>query len=288
MYNKTNSFLAAILGIFLAVALPNVALAQTTFTVTPTAVGEPEAPFNATFITFTYNALIDQTAVLGTGSFSEQGFLQYTAFTDAAKNPLNAILTGLNATYNMYAVFTGSGTVAPDLISGGTIATFTDFSVKIYVDPSINTTFANLATLVDVPDDDGANVNSPNPFVTGGTGEDVLVGQSTGFVSGQAHAFGSQAQGDFDIVVDFAPVGGFFSLPFSLHFTVTNASGNNDNVTLPAGASGLGTFTDAHFRGAGLENFSAAGVPEPSSLLLIGSGLIGIVIMIRRRTEKKQ
>src|SRR5690242_10839726 len=112
-----------------------------TFSVNPSAIGVagPTVP-NINYADFSYVALVNQTATNGTGTFNEQG----AGFFSSYRFPtLSDVLpnTGLNTNYKMYAVFTGSGTVAPTVgVPGGETATFTAFNLKMYVDPTLNTT----------------------------------------------------------------------------------------------------------------------------------------------------
>src|SRR6476619_186068 len=111
-----------------------------TFTVNPGAigVGGPTVP-NVNYADCSYVALVNQTATNGTGTFDEQG----AGFFSSYRFPtLSDVLpnTGLNTNYKMYAVFTGSGTVAPTAgVPGGETASFTAFTLKMYVDPTLNT-----------------------------------------------------------------------------------------------------------------------------------------------------
>src|SRR5687767_4014988 len=102
----------------------------------PITINQPVgAPLTASFIDFSYVALVNQTATAGTGTFNEQG----AGFFGSYRGPTLADVvpgSGLNTTYKLYAVYTGDGTVAPTPgIPGGTTATFTNFNLRLLLDP---------------------------------------------------------------------------------------------------------------------------------------------------------
>jgi hypothetical protein len=231
------------------------------FTVNPPGGG---SSFQATFIDFSYVALVDQTATNGTGTFTEEGGGFFSSF----RHPnLNTVVnnTGINQNYKLYATYTGGGTVAPTG-NGGLTATFNTFDLKMFLDPNSNTTITA----------DG--VGAPNGSVTAAnTADDILVGQSAGLVSGEAHAFPGLANGDFDVIVKFNPTGGFLSGPFVLGLTLGDFNGVNTSLQ----GFSTGSFTDGRIDGSGNLSFSA--IPEPSSLLLLGSGLAALGWLRRRR-----
>src|SRR5687768_5485343 len=181
-----GSLLTAGLGLSLMVT---VATAQPiTFSVNPGAAGAsgPTVP-NVNFADFSYVALVNQTATAGTGTFNEQG----AGFFGSYRGPTLADVvpgSGLNNTYKLYAVYAGQGNVSPTVgTPTGTTATFTDFNLRLFLDPSMNTTIT--ASPVGTP---GGTVS-----IGGTTSDDVLVGQSTGLIAGEAHAFSGLANGDF-------------------------------------------------------------------------------------------
>jgi hypothetical protein len=177
------------------------------------------------------------------------------------------INSGINTNYKLYATFTGAGTVAPTPgIPGGTTATFTDFSLRLFVDRNMNSTIT------------ASPVGTVGGTVTvGNTADDVLVGQSNSLVAGQAHAFPGLANGDFKVLVNFQPVGGFLSGPFQVGLTVGTFNGVNTTLT----GFSMGSFNSGRIDGSG--NLSFNTIPEPASLLLVGSGLAALGWLRRQR-----
>jgi hypothetical protein len=231
-----------------------------TFIVNPSAIGAsgPTVP-NVNFTDFSYVALVNQTATNGTGTFNEQGAgffssYRFPTLPDVLPN------TGINTNYKLYGVFTGAGTVAPTPgVPGGETATFNSFTLKLFVDPSLNSTITT------------SPVGTVGGVVSiGGTADDVLVGQSSGLVAGQAHAFPGLANGDFKVLVNFNPVGGFLSGPFVLGLNIANFNGVNTTLT----GFSLDNFNSGRIDGSGNLSFNV--VPEPTSLLLLGSGLAAL------------
>jgi PEP-CTERM motif-containing protein len=232
------------------------------FTVTPPG----GSPFQATYIDFSYVALVDQTATAGTGTFTEEGAGFFSSFRHPNLNTVVAN-TGINQNYKLYASYTGAGTVAPTG-AGGLTATFNTFDLKMFLDPNQNT--------VITADGTGAPNGS---VVVSGNADDIAVGQSAGLISGEAHAFPGLANGDFDVVVKFNPTGGFLSGPFVLGLTLGDFNGVNTSLQ----GFSTGSFTDGRIDGSGNLSFSA--IPEPSSLLLLGSGLAALGWFRRRKVQ---
>lgn len=230
-----------------------------TFTVNLGAINVAGPTVQANFTDFSYVALVNQTATNGTGTFNEQGagFFSSYRFPGLPDVVPNA---GINTNYKLYAVFIGDGTVAPTTgIPGGITATFNNFNLRLFVDPNQNS-FVTASPVGTV----GGTVN------IGGAADDILVGQSSGLVAGQAHAFPGLANGDFDVQVRFSPVGGFLSGPFVLNLAIADFNGVNTSLT----GFSLGNFNSGRVDGSG--NLSFTAVPEPSTLLLLGAGMAAL------------
>lgn len=254
-------------------AAANVPAWATSFTVNPSAVGEPGAPFTTTFLDYSYVALVDQTATAGSGTFTIEGAGFFSSFRhpDLATPAPGAVdISSGAAPFRLYATFTGSGTVAPSADSpGGLTATYTGFQLQMFVDRDANTTILADGT------------GPPNGTVSvSGTADDTLVATSTGLISGEAHIFPGLANGDFDVVVAFEPVGGFLSGPFITGLNVADFNGVNTSIS---GVT-MNSFTDGRIDGSG--NLSVSVIPEPTTLLLIGTGLAGLGLLQRRRAVR--
>jgi hypothetical protein len=260
------------------IAVPD--LTPTPFTVNPSAVGEPEGPFTATFIDFSYRALVDQSTPAPPGSFTETGGGFFSSFQHPTLGtPVNN--TGINQDYRLYVTFSATGTAAPNNI-GGIDVTFTSFAGTLFVDPNLDTTLTCAGPGACAGPGDG----NQDITVASGGADDIAVALGSPLFVGGAHVFPGLANGDFAVIVFFEPIGGFFSGPVFVGLTLADINGVNTTINF-AGQNPLNPFVDLRIDGSG-NLFVARVVPNPSTLVLLGLGLAGISALpaLRRRRPR--
>ena len=233
-------------------------ITATTFTVNPGAIGAcpTAAPcaFDAMFKGIQYNA----TGTLGGPGFTETGSASISNFAFPNESTLLLPgLTGLGVNYTLMEDFSAAGTFSGTLNNGTVL--FTSFNFTLIAHPLIG----------------------PNAGLDLTIGSGTLIpgqGGATTFLGGNPP--GTPNLGSFDVIDNFTKSGSFAGFLGGTAFgggntALVEAPGNNNTLAV----TGLTTIA---LGGGGDQKF--APVPEPASLLLLGSGLMGLWAYRRRRT----
>lgn len=260
-----KSLLAAGAAVGLSVASTSaMAVVFPDFTVDPSAYSSASS-FTADKITGNYTEVV----TFGATTFDVSILWNAGQFVqNDGTTALSGGTTGLGDStgYNMYALFQGTGTFG---ISGSTASfSLSSGSLDLYVDPSSDTTFT-------------APVVGSNPWTTGSSGDDVAMATG-GVVAGSGTlntgCSGGINCGSFGQTTTFvltSPDGTSFFVSPVPFYNLSFQSGQFNNFTV-AGTQTINGSMDAVFT-----------VPEPGTVALLGVGLLGMGLTMKRNRTRK-
>lgn len=278
---KSTALAAAALAASSAFAFPQ-------FTINENAIPGTSGkdPIVSDRVIYDYNAKIYQNVngdLGGTGdTFLERGFFTVTGFSSPGGVVDSSLQTGNSSGgYKLYGIFEVHGEAdfanGTDL-NGGVKAKFTDMTITWYVDNDKNTTLGLTGT-----------EGSIAATRTGTISDDFAIATMTLRPGqGEALVFNGLAKGNYHTILDVVydtsnlkPGQKYFDIPADF-YKVIDFSGETNTIT---GLTTTGKST-ATVNGGGTINFTPSVVPEPTSISLLGAGMLGMWVSRRRKAKK--
>ena len=236
------------------------------FTVNESSVQPTNAQiFQANYITGQYGEAVTFNA---NNTFSTTLIFQGANYLNGSFVPSN--LNGLNG-YNLYATLTATGTYTQN--GAATTFTFTPNSgagLNVFIDANQDTKFSAFTS------------GTQGSVITGNGSTDILI--ATGGITqggGTLNCAGNGANcGSFGTKTSFAltPDGKNYFVAPNPFYDLTFSSGDFRNFTPQAN-------TTQYTQGGASLNFEVRAVPEPETLALLGVGLLGLGLTMRRRKQ---
>lgn len=257
---------ASLLAVATMTALP--AIAAPVFTVTPSVLGGPASSFTANKLSGNASSLLTLNSANNT--VSGQGFVDFTSFSTDSQT-VGPLTSGLQVYYDIWTEFT----YTTKLISGtfgaaGSLYDVTSLLFTVYAKQGVNNTY---------------HIGSVNPAVApsvtvGPTGTLQILGTGVLDAAGPDGASFNQGGGtsfNANSVFTLSAFGKtFFTQPNPFYTNAFNSFTNTSNGFIRSGNQIALTQAD------GAIDF-ANRVPEPSSIALLGLGLLIGSSLIRRR-----